>query len=235
MRNYLIFDGKDCRDYGVYISGSGTYNAPGREYEQIPVPGRDGDLIGLNPRLSNIELTYPAFIYTNFRANLAAFRSMLLSRVGYKRLEDTYHPEEFRRAFYRGGAEVEARSLNDAGQFDITFTCDPRRFLKAGEASREFTSAGTINNPTDFDSKPLIRVYGNGTLSIGSDTIDVAAGFPYIDIDSEAADCYYGTSNANALVTLRSGDFPLLSSGPTGIGFSGSITAVRIVPKWWRV
>ena len=235
MRNYLIFDGKDCRDYGVYISGSGTYNAPGREYEQIPVPGRDGDLIGLNPRLSNIELTYPAFIYTNFRANLAAFRSMLLSRIGYKRLEDTYHPEEFRRAFYRGGAEVEARSLNDAGQFDLTFTCDPRRFLKAGEASREFTSAGTINNPTDFDSKPLIRVYGNGTLSIGSDVIDVAAGFPYIDIDSEAEDCYHGTDNANALVRMRSGDFPHLKPGPTGIGFSGSITAVRIVPKWWRV
>lgn len=235
MRNYLIFDGKDCRDYGVYISGSGTYDAPEREYTNIPVQGRNGDLLAYDKRLANITVTYPAFIYTNFKDNLAAFRSMLLSRIGYKRLEDTYHPEEFRRAFYRGDMGVKARSRNDAGEFDLAFECDPRRFLKSGEAKREFTTAGTISNPTEFNSRPLLRVHGYGTLTIGSETITVVQAYPYVDIDSEIYDCYYGTINANSIVTMASNDFPEFSPGRTDVSFSGNITKVEITPRWWRV
>lgn len=235
MRNYFLFDSKDSRDYGVYISGSGTYDAPEREYSNISVKGRNGDLLAHDNRLSNITVTYPAFIYAGFRDNLAALRSMLLSRVGYKRLEDTYHPEEFRRAFYRGDLQATVRSRNDAAEFDVSFECDPRRFLKVGENKREFTAAGTIINPTDFDAKPLIRVYGHGTLEVGDDTITIAQGNAYTDIDSEVMDCYYGATNANSLVSFASNDFPQLPPGETGVSFSGHITKVEITPRWWRV
>lgn len=234
MRNFFIFDGQDSRDYGVYISGSGTYNAPEREYEAFPVPGRVGDLLGQEKRLANIELIYPAFIYAHFKENLAALRSMLLSRTGYKRLEDTYHPEEYRRAYYRGGMEVAARAQNDAGEFDLLFVCDPRRFLKAGEVVREFTAAGTLINPTTFASKPLIRVYGSGVLTVGGDTITIASGYTYVDINSEVMDCYYGTTNANNKVTFSIGNFPELKPGHTGISFTGNITKVEVTPYWWR-
>ena len=235
MRNFLIFDGQESRDYGVYISGSGTYNAPEREYDPLPVPGRVGDILGQEKRLANMELIYPAFIYANFKQNLAAFRSMLLSRTGYRRLSDTYHPEEYRRAYYRGGAEVSARATNSAGEFEVAFSCDPRRFLTAGEVTREFTTAGKLNNPTPFASKPLIRVYGTGTLTIGGDVITVTGSYPYIDINSEEMDCYYGSLNANSLVSFSSRKFPELQEGPTGVSFSGSITKVEITPYWWRV
>ena len=235
MRNYFLFDNEDSRDYGVYISGSGTYDAPEREYQTLPVPGRNGDLLSHDKRLSNITVTYPAFICTNFRENMAAFRSLLLSRTGYKRLEDTYHPEEFRRAFYRGDLRAEVRSFNDAAQFELSFECDPRRFLKLGESKREFTAAGAIINPTEFSSKPLIRVYGYGTLGIGFDIITIAQGNPYTDIDCEIMDCYYGTTNANSLVTFSSNNFPELAPGSTGISLAGNITKIEITPRWWRV
>ena len=44
MRNYFTLDGVDSRDFGVYISGQGTFNASGRGYNIIPVPGRNGEL-----------------------------------------------------------------------------------------------------------------------------------------------------------------------------------------------
>ena len=236
MRNYFVFDYNDSRDFGVYISGQGTFNAPGREYENIAVPGRDGDLLAPNTRLSNIQLTYPAFIYANFAENMASLKSMLLSRIGYKRLEDTYHPDEFRLAFYRGDLNPTVRSRNDAAEFDLTFECDPRRFLKVGENKWEITSSGTMYNPTGFAAKPLIRVYGSGTLGVGSDTITIASNsYPYIDIDSEVSDCYYGVNNANSLVTFSANDFPVFSEDSTNISASGSITKVEITPRWWRV
>ena len=38
----IIFGGVDSSDYGIYISGTGTYNAPERAVEFVTVPGRNG-------------------------------------------------------------------------------------------------------------------------------------------------------------------------------------------------
>ena len=44
MINWFIFDGKNSRDYGIYISGSGTFNAPEMDITTVEIPGRNGDL-----------------------------------------------------------------------------------------------------------------------------------------------------------------------------------------------
>ena len=237
MINYFTFDSKDSTLYGVYITGTGTYNAPERAYETISVPGRDGALLGAEKRFENIELVYPAFISSNFNGNLSNLKGMLLSKVGYKKLSDTYHPNEYRMAFYRGGLEVEARPQHDAGQFDIIFECKPQRYLTSGDTVTTFTtSPGSISNPTSFTSRPIIRVYGYGTLTVNSNTVTISqSANNYVDIDSEIMDCYKGSINMNGLVAFSTNDFPTLIPGSNSISFSGNITKVEVTPKWWKV
>lgn len=133
MRNYFTFDGIDSRSFGVYISGQGTFKAPARSYDAIEIPGKNGALLGIDSRLGNVELTYPAFIYSNFAENIAAFRAFLLSHKGYFKLKDSYHPDEFRLAYYPGPFEPDVTSANNAGSFDITFICKPQRYLESGQ------------------------------------------------------------------------------------------------------
>ena len=385
MRNYFTFGGYDSRDFGVYISGSGTYNSPKRDYNTYKVPGRNGDLIGKSDRLENVKVTYPAFSYASFDQNIADLRNALLSTDGYARLWDSYHQNEFRMGYYAGPLTVKARKRLDAGEYDLVFECKPQRFLISGEtvatyppgigmsknlipypylettrtangltftdngngtitvngtatattifqikgrssgntlgleAGTEYTISGCpsggsgstykvdilkyssaayatdygngasftyseataddvvgqirivfytgasvsnlvfkpmirlasdtddtwvpyydgsnkIYNPTLFPSKPLIRVYGDGTLTIGSDVITIAStSYSYIDIDSEIMDCFYGTTNVNNKVTFQSNDFPELRPGLTGIAYSGNITKVEITPRWYIV
>ena len=83
MRNYFTFDGVDSRSFGVYISGQGTFKAPARSYDAIEIPGRNGELLGIDSRLGNVELTYPAFIYSNFAENIAAFRATAITRTNF--------------------------------------------------------------------------------------------------------------------------------------------------------
>ena len=142
MRNYFILGGKDSRDFGVYISGQGTFGAPSKAYNFYEIPGRNGALIGSEKRLDNIEVSYEAFIYDNFDANIAAFRSYLLSLDGYQRLTDSYHLDEFRMAAYVGPFEPTVERKNDAGSFVITFTCKPQRFLLSGETVYSFITGG---------------------------------------------------------------------------------------------
>jgi len=133
MRNYFTFDGVDSRSFGVYISGQGTFKAPARSYDAIEIPGKNGALLGIDSRLGNVELAYPAFIYSNFKENVAAFRAFLLSHKGYFKLKDSYHPDEYRMAYFPGPFEPDVTSANNAGSFDITFICKPQRYLESGQ------------------------------------------------------------------------------------------------------
>lgn len=177
MRNYFVFNGRDSRDFGVYISGQGTFSAPQKAYQFYNIPGRNGALIGYDNRFENINVSYDAFIYKDFDKNIAEFRSFLLSVPGYARLEDSYHPDEYRVAAYVGPFEPTITSKNDAGSFTITFNCKPQRYLLSGETqyawgSGVLTATGKnfrLYGPNIDDTSltlnmPLLRA-GSGTPS----------------------------------------------------------------------
>lgn len=166
----LVFDDIDSRDYGIYITGSAVFNSPERDVEMIEIPGRNGSYALDNGRFNNIEVTYPAGLFggseADFAAGIRAFRNALASRIGYKRLEDDYNPDEYRMAVYRSGLDVTPAQLK-AGEFEIVFNCQPQRFLKSGETAVTITSGGAITNPTLFEAHPLLKVYGYGDIVLG--------------------------------------------------------------------
>lgn len=236
MRNYLILDGVDSRDFGVYISGQGAFSAPSKAYSYQDVPGRNGAYIRSDKRFDNIEVTYPAFIYANFKTNISNFRNFLLSRECYVRLEDTYNTDEFRLASYTGAFEPEVTSINDAGRFDIVFNCMPQRFLKSGETSTTGTLRPgfgvyvSVTNPTRFAAKPLLKftlneadfkaqIRNDGYWEIESIGL-YEAGFTTATLDCETMQAYSGNTNINKYIqikdlnnngTLFATDFPVLS------------------------
>ena len=234
MRNYLMINGVDSRTYGVYISGQGAFSAPSRAYDIIPIPGRNGALIGAEKRFENIEVKYPAFIYNNFKTNIADFRAFLLSQEGYFTLSDSYNANEYRMAMYAGPFDPDVNSKNDAGKFDIVFNCKPQRFLTSGSTKTTLTANGTITNPTKFDAKPLLRVYGTGSVGIGSQTITITAASTYTDIDCEMQDCYKGSVSKNGYVSFSGNDFPVITAGTNSITLT-TVTKVEITPRWWTV
>lgn len=233
MINYFTFDGVSSRDYGVFISGTDVFNAAPRSIQTVAVPGRSGTLTIDNRRFENIEMVYPAFIYDTFRANVQGLRNFLMSAAGYRRLEDTYNPEQYMMARYVSGLSVESTERRKEGQFNLTFDRMPQRFLKSGETAQTFTADGSITNSTLYDARPLIRVYGTGSLGIGTETITITTNPGYIDIDSEMMDTFYGAVNCNSYITLSSGEFPVLAPGYNGIDLGSGITRVDITPRWW--
>ena len=174
---HLIFGDVDSADYGIYISGDGVYNAPERDVEFVSVPGRNGDIAMDNGRYNNITVTYPAGTFAKtqeeFREKLSDFRNAVLSQKGYQRLEDTYHPEEFRMAVYTSGLEVDPVNYNQAGEFELTFNCKPQRWLSVGALPIPVDSGDVLQNPTVFDSSPLLEVEGYGTVNFNGFDIEL--------------------------------------------------------------
>lgn len=237
MRNYFTFAGKDSRDFNLYISGHKTYDSPTRDYRFYDVPGRHGSIAEDQRSLKNVQLKYESsFIFENFERDFSNLKNYLISRSGYQRLMDSYHPDEFRLAIFKDAIEPTMDQRNEVGAFDLVFECQPQRFLLSGEEKKTFNSSGAyIINPTYFESKPLIRVYGTGTLSIGDHTVVISAADTYTDIDCDIMDCFKENQNRNQFVSMSRYEFPNLSPGKNNIDFTSGISKIEITPRWFRI
>ena len=237
MRNSFTFAGTSSLDFGIYTNGRETFGSPARSYETIAIPGRNGELILDNKRFENYDLKYvSSFIHEDFASNIEAFRNFLLSKHTYQRLEDTYHPNEFRMAIYKDSFEPDVWPSNDFGQFDVVFNCKPQRFLKTGENKTTYTASSfTITNPTQFDAKPLIRVYGNGILMIGGTAISITDNNDCIDLDFETMNAHKGITSKNRNVTLSTNDYPSLVPGVNNLTKSSTISKIEVTPRWYII
>ena len=234
MRGTFTYNGRSSSEFGILIDTHTSYRSANRDYTVKEVPGRNGDLTIDNGRWKNVEVSYKCGIGKNFAAKIDELRAWLMSNVGYKRLEDDWQDGYFRLARVKEAPNPQTlRSIT--GEFTVTFDCDPRRFLKTGETKQTFTGSGTISNPTNYEARPLIRVYGTGTLRIGGTTITITAANSYTDLDCDLQDAFRGTTNCNGNVRLDSGDFPVLAPGSNGVVPGSGISRVEITPRWWTI
>ena len=230
--DYLIFDDVNTKNFCVGIYGDQLANPPERDREYVSIPGRDGDLIIDNGKYKNVKLNYKAYIVKDYVPNIKGLRNALNAKKGYKRLEDTINVDEYRLAEALP-FEVDEKGVLKAGEFKLSFNCKPQRFLKSGEQAISFTSNGSLYNAY-MPSKPKIRAYGTGTVTINSVTVQVTTANGYTDIDCELQEAYKDTlaTNCNANIVLSNGVFPELASGENTISFVG-FTQVDIIPNWW--
>lgn len=212
----IIFGDVDSSEYGIYISGDGVYNAPERVVEFIEVPGRNGSIAMDQGRYENISITYPAMYLgkdqEEFREKLSDFRNAILSQKGYQRLEDSYHPDEFRMGVYASGLEVTKvfRKMR-GGEFELTFNCKPQRWLSVGALPIPVDSGDVLQNPTVFDSSPLLEVEGYGTVSFNGFDIELDNS-PLGTVDLIPRRYY---SSANVFDNSYKFDRSLLNTGDT--------------------
>lgn len=237
MMHLFKYNGRSTLDFGIRVSGEDTWRKPSPDLERTSVPGRNGDLIASNRRYNNVDIKYKVGILHDFDQNYTGFANFLLSDPGYHRLEDSYHPDVYRMAVFESDFAPDMAALNQQGQFTITFNCKPQTFLKSGDQILTFTEESTIFNPTPFTAKPLLRVYGTGTVEIGDEILTVTSTDSYTDVDCESEEAYMDTAadSRNDKVMVSGDDFPVLPAGSTRIRLGGGIKKIEMKPRWWKL
>lgn len=170
MKTFTL-DGHSSAEWNIGLSGSGTYGAPARKGESISVPGRNGALWVDDGSFENTIVTYPCWMCEDFDSEFDDFRSFLAVRSNrYYRLEDDYHPNEYRLARWLGPLDPDVSTQNKSGRFNVQFDCQPQRFLTSGEEYREISdSQGTGSvfiNPTPYFAYPKLHVQGAGSYKV---------------------------------------------------------------------
>lgn len=232
MRDFFTFGSIDSRDFNAYVFEADTFSGYPMQYDALAVPGKDGDVLTTQNRYPNVQHSYACVIPTDFNVYYPQLRAALLSQIGYARLSDSIHSDEFYLAYFKEDLVPEKWRDFSTGKFALTFTRKPQRYLRTGEQITTLTTAGSIFNPTAFASQPLLRIYGAGSVGVGSDTITISAADTYTDIDCEIMEAYKGTTSKNDKVTLSGNDYPKLMPGANGITLGNGISKVEITPRW---
>lgn len=242
----ITWNGVNSETIGLHIERAARIIRPRRKAEVVSIAGRNGDLVMMQDAWDNYEQPYDIWFGngTNLSAETGAdaVSSWLHSASGYARLEDTYEPDIYRMAFYVNEQDIE-NAITEYGRETIRFNCRPERFLKSGETPITLSTSNVqMQNPTQYASRPLIRINGSGsgTLTIaGTKTYSVSitgiSSYMYLNCDEQNAYKTAGT-NLNNNVTITNGvDFPRLNAGANTITWTGGITSVVITPRWFKI
>lgn len=200
----------------------------------VQVAGRNGTLHIETSAYENREATAECFVLkSNAENEFTAINEFLFSNKGYQRLQTDEDSAHFWLAAIKNAAEINVK-MQVLAPFEIKFDCKPQRFLTSGETVVTLTSAGSIINPTAFESLPIIKITGDGriNLNVGGQVVILEIDDDEITLDSETQNAYKGTVNLNNKV---SGAYPKLASGTNAISWEGDVTKIEITPRWWTL
>lgn len=227
----IAFDKRGFGDFGVTMAlCENRYAQPVPKIDTEHIDGRNGDILFANGDFENVDLKYLCVVEKNFDENFSAFKEWAYSESGYRKLEDSGNPEEYRMATLTDAADISEH--HDC--FEVTFNCKPQKYLRIGDEPISYSGNAIIRNPTSYAALPLIKVYGTGYLTIGSQRMQVLYNNSYVMIDCELMDCYRESINLNQSVALTTGDFFSLKPGRSNISMSSGMR-IELTPRFWRI
>lgn len=234
----ILWAGTSNKDVGMVVEHYPGIILPRRKQEIQQVPGRNGDIILFQDAYENYEQSYQVFLDGKAKGGMQKvipkISDWLLGHSGYQRLEDSYFPDVYRMAYYTGGVEF-VSFFNEYGEGVLTFNCAPEKYYKSGERPISITKGQIITNPTLFPAKPIVTITGNGagTIVFGANSLSISNIGGSVTIDVRDHRAYNGSTNRNATITGRYENMVL--SGKTTISWSGGVTGMTMIPRWWTI
>ena len=229
MNDYFLWNGTDCRTYGIHVSELPPVTIPVERSTQTNVPGRPGSLTTLEGRDVYDDMILTAECFIANPAQIPAIAAWL------KGAGTVVFPN-------RPGGHYKARIANQIPfekilrgnpyrSFAVNFRCYPFWYQDNVEDITVTTSGATITNPGSVYSEPVLTLNGSGDikLMVGLTTIDLADIDGSIVLDSVLQEAYKGTTLQNERM---SGDFPILLPGMNAISWTGNVTSIVVQPNW---
>ena len=229
MKDYFIWNGVDCRTYGIHVSEQPPITLPAERSTQTNVPGRSGSLTTLegDDVYDDLLLTATCFITDTGRIGdigrwlKGGGTVVFANRPGghYKARIANQIPFE---KILRG---------NPHCSFSVNFRCYPFWYQDDVEDVTVTAPATVLNNPGSVYAEPVLAVYGNGdiTLMIGQQLVELEGISGSIVIDSVLKEAYKESELQN---DSMSGEFPVLRPGGNAISWTGDVSRIVVTPNW---
>ena len=231
MHYSFTWNGVSSSARGIYLQSMPEIIRPEERVSHITIPGRSGELTqveGTDIFNSYIQ-TIP--IAVDSEANVRRAEKWLKGD-GYVTFSG--QPTLKQRARVINAVTFQKHARNSLfWDAQVQFYCEPLKQYATTEDDIEITSSGTqVNNPGDVNSRPKIVITGSGNITIraGGKAIVLTGAETGWTVDSETE--WVLDANNVPLMGVYTGEFPQLQPGTHLVQFTGSVTKLKITPRW---
>lgn len=235
LNETFIFKNKRAKSKGIELQESISISAAVPNVDETTIPGRNGTLISYDGSYANRTITAWCYLLDHaLEQGIDSINAWLLGQNGYFRFEDSNDTKHFMLARAVRGLDKNAR-MSLLNPFTLEFDAKPQRFLKLGEKAVDVTSTKAIYNPTSFPALPLLEISGSGDIAVTvfGITLNVYGLNGVITYDAETDTAYNGAQNLNSMVGTT--DTLIIPKGKNDITVTGSVTSLKITPRWWEL
>jgi len=221
----FIWKNKDSYlDFGIVIKERPPVVRAERNVLEIEIPGRDGDLTVDDGTYKAITFPFVCTLLDTTNQD-----EVILWLDGFSDLILSWQSDRSYRAKLINRIDI-TQSLSILGDFPLIFKGQPHPSMIENPVIT-LTAPGSLYNGGTYKSKPVIKVYGTGTidLSVNGNVIHLTNVVGYVTIDSDLMDCFKDTALQN---NQMNGEFPELKVGENTISWTGTVTSVLITPNW---
>lgn len=229
MMPWFVWKGKNSlADFGLWINKLPPIVKAQERVQEVTIPGRPGVLTLLEGEDIYEPVLRKCVVIAR---NTLPFQLILDWLRGEGELVFSNEPDK---TYYaRIAAEVAFdRISNDMKQATIQFSCQPFKGSRYPSHDQvEIDTPGSITNPGDIASRPLIHLTGSGgnsTITIGSQSMQFKNVSGTIDVDCDAE---IVTKNGTLWDKEVTGKFFRIPKGTSSVTQTGSLDIV-IDPRW---
>ena len=231
----FTYKGIRSRDMHLRVLNDITFTSPTRDVKVMQIPGRDGDLIMDNGRFESVIRSVPCRLEaptgTDVEELISQINNWLIDDAGFQTFTWDNDPD-FRYLARVEGNVVSQRLLSHFGNATIRFRLHPIKYLESSMSEQQITSGTNIENPFTIEAKPIVRIVGNGdiTVTIGGRSLMLRGVAGGCIVDSETQ-TIMSLDRRVTLFERMFSPFPVLRPGNNSITFSGSGVQVFITPR----
>lgn len=230
-RFYVVFNNEASIDIGVKVVSRPEIPSPYPILKEHSIPGKYGNEYELEG-YEDIEIPIN-FNFIDKENIYEIFRKCKkwINQIKDNKLIFSDNSEIFYRVNYAKITSNE-RIMKSLGRFTVTFNCEPFAYEMEGQEEILINNEAVIYNAGDLESKPIIKIQGEGliTIKINDDTIKANVGQEII-IDSYLELSY--KSDKTPQNNNIKGKYPRLKLGENTISYSGGrVDRFVIIPNW---
>ncbi|MDL2205772.1 hypothetical protein LJC33_02535 [Eubacteriales bacterium OttesenSCG-928-N13] len=232
MADWFTFKNTTSTIFGVHVTTYPPITLPEERVEFVTVPGRSGSLTITEGDVVYDDITISVECLVK---NLDALDQISAWLRGRGDLVLGNRPNVYYKARIVNQIEIEKLVRGRPHRtFAAVFRCAPFRYVYPAPAAIGFNASGSIANPGNVFSEPVITITGNGEidLSIGNSTLHLDDVNGSITIDVPARLAYKDNLNQSFKLT---GAWPVIPTGTSAVSWAGSVTRVSILPNWRNI
>lgn len=224
----FYFNNVCSEDLGLMVTKSVIPPASSKQFETVSIPNRESPIFKEKVQRKEITITIQTTIVEENKV-----REIYKTLQGKGILVLSTEPDKYYNVTVQ--ELVPEHIALYMGTLPISFICDPFAY-SVNDSFIEYGTTADIENGGTYYSEPLIKVYGNGdlTLTLNGEVWNLSNVDEYITIDSQRKLVYKDNTIMLSKISRADGRivFPCLNIGVNRISTTGTKMEIKKNERW---